>query len=72
MNPRAPQHDDSEYVVTEAQRGVMCTRKRAYSKVEAQPETTLFRRTGRGRHGQPENLRMYQCPFCTRWHVTKA
>lgn len=49
-----------------------CRNKQGYSKVEAATAINHFRTARRGRHGQPDDLRMYQCEFCNRWHLTKS
>lgn len=40
--------------------------KRGYTKVEAQTALNA-RLAGRG---APDELRIYQCPGCNRWHLT--
>ena len=68
----APDIAESGYVISEKDRGPMCARKQKFTKVEAQSAINYFRRSRRGRHGQPEDLRLYQCPFCQLWHLTKS
>lgn len=49
----------------------MCESKARYDKRGARTLLNAFARK-RGRHGRPENLRAYPCPFCAGWHLTKA
>jgi len=50
----------------------MCGSKRRFEdKKEATTFINFFRRTGRGRHGRPDDLRAYPCPNCRGWHLTK-
>lgn len=49
----------------------MCERKLRYDKRGARTMINAFAKQ-RGRHGRPDNLRAYSCPFCTGWHLTKA
>ena len=48
----------------------MCQSKRCYDRRGARSQINLFARV-RGRHGRPEGLRAYSCPFCGGWHLTK-
>jgi len=49
----------------------MCERKNRYDKRGARSAINRFKKV-RGRHGRPEALRAYPCPFCAGWHLTKA
>jgi hypothetical protein len=49
----------------------MCESKNRYDKRGARTMLNAFARS-RGRHGRPENLRAYPCPFCAGWHLTKT
>ena len=48
----------------------MCERKNRYDRRGARTMINYFNKL-RGRHGRPDGLRAYQCPFCSGWHVTK-
>ena len=48
----------------------MCECKRRYDRRGARSEINRFANV-RGRHGRPEALRAYSCPFCGGWHLTK-
>jgi hypothetical protein len=52
-------------------REAMCERKSRYDKRGARTTLNDFAKK-RGRHGRPDNLRAYPCPFCAGWHLTKA
>lgn len=53
------------------QRFTMCEAKHRYDLRGARTVINLFANV-RGRHGRPEALRAYPCPFCDGWHLTKA
>jgi len=49
-----------------------CNGKRRYDdKKAAVSEINRFRKTRRGAHGGPEDLRAYACPLCKSWHLSK-
>ena len=52
-------------------RQVMCERKLRYDRRGARTMINAFAKQ-RGRHGRPDTLRAYPCPFCAGWHVTKT
>ncbi len=60
-----------EVVAETAIRQRMCECKRRYDRRGARSEINQFAKF-RGRHGRPQRLRAYPCPFCGGWHLTKS
>lgn len=64
----AEEHDgDAGAQALEAMRR-SCQTKRAYSSAEAAGQAAADRK----RDGAEEDLRVYQCPFCKEFHLTKS
>jgi hypothetical protein len=51
-------------------RWAMCLSKARYDKRGAKTVLNAFSNQ-RGRHGRPRDLRVYSCPLCAGWHLTK-
>ena len=68
MNPEV--YPGTEQEVSRAER--MCTGKTFYPDKKAAVTALNHQKKNRGRHGRPDGLRAYPCPYCRGWHLTKA
>lgn len=49
----------------------MCTSKRRFDDKRAAVTAKNSWSRRRGRHGRAESVRIYPCPICKGWHMTK-
>lgn len=69
MSAKATHSTRKEWPLPVAER--MCLNKKGYTKREGKSVLNALKKN-RGRHGRPESFRIYPCPICDQWHLTKG